>query len=292
MGKGTVRAGFSLIELLLVIAIIVLLSALGLAAIQRARHTALRADCSNHLRQIGLGLHQYHDTQRVLPPGCSYKDGKDPYPFLAWSARLLPFLEQSGLWSETERAFATNKRFTHNPPHVGLGTVLVVYTCRADTRTLAVSEQGKALTAYLGVEGTNQFKEDGMLFLDSSIRFSDATDGMSNTLLVGERPPSADLVLGWWYAGEGQGKDGSADSVLGVKERNVKTYARDCRSGPYEFGPGNLNNQCDAFHFWSMHIGGAHFLMADGAVQFINYSAAPIMPALATRSNGESVTLP
>jgi prepilin-type processing-associated H-X9-DG protein len=109
-------------------------------------------------------------------------------------------------------------------------------------------------------------------------------------LLVGERPPSADGLFGWWYGGWGQSKDGSADMVLGVQEKNV--YVPGCPLGPYQFGPGNVKDQCDTFHFWSMHMGGAHFLFADGSLHFLHYDAAPIMPALATRSGGEAVDLP
>ncbi|HEV2947513.1 MAG TPA: H-X9-DG-CTERM domain-containing protein [Gemmataceae bacterium] len=65
-----------------------------------------------------------------------------------------------------------------------------------------------------------------------------------------------------------------------------------CPPGPYEFGPGKVDNQCDVFHYWSLHRGGANFLMVDGSVHFIHYSAAPLMPALATRSGREVVSLP
>jgi prepilin-type processing-associated H-X9-DG protein len=149
-----------------------------------------------------------------------------------------------------------------------------------------------AFTIYLGVEGISQFTQDGMLFLDSTVRLTDALDGLSNTLLVGERPPSTDEVWGWWYAGEGQGKDGSGDMVLGVRERNTYIPGT-CPKGPYHYGPGNLYNQCDCLHFWSLHPGGgANFLFGDGAIRFVAYSADPIMPALATRAGGEAVDLP
>ncbi len=84
--------------------------------------------------------------------------------------------------------------------------------------------------------------------------------------------------------------------VLGVQELNVsgnQTYGSNCPIGPYAFGAGSFSNQCDAFHFWSPHYGaGGYFVMADGSVHFITYSAAKIMPALATRSGGEAATVP
>jgi prepilin-type processing-associated H-X9-DG protein len=74
----------------------------------------------------------------------------------------------------------------------------------------------------------------------------------------------------------------------------VAYYAGDlgrCR-GPFQFGPGRIENPCDSAHIWSLHSGGANFLFADGSVHFLRYSARDILPALATRAGGEVVTLP
>ena len=67
--------------------------------------------------------------------------------------------------------------------------------------------------------------------------------------------------------------------------------AGSCSPGIYSYGAGNFSNQCDMFHFWSPHPGGANFLFADGSVRFVSYGAAPIMPALASRAGGEAVSL-
>jgi prepilin-type N-terminal cleavage/methylation domain-containing protein/prepilin-type processing-associated H-X9-DG protein len=288
------RCAFTLIELLVVIAIIAVLIGLTLAAVQRARDAANRTKCLNNLRQIGLALHHYHDSNAMLPPGLTYRNGADPFPFMSWNTRLLPFLEQENLWRQAQQAFAQDPRFLHNPPHIGLATVMPAYACPADPNTLEARHVGVTLnvafTSYLGVEGTDQFRKDGVLYLDSHTRFADIRDGLSTTLLVGERPASADGALGWWYAGEGQSKDGSGDMVLGVRERNVSTYGPGCPAGPYHFGPGRLQNQCDAFHFWSLHSSGAHFLFADGSVHLLPYSTDSILPALATRAGGETAT--
>lgn len=298
------RRGFSLLELILTIAVLAVLVGLLVPAVQRARDASLRMHCVNNLKQMGLALIQYHDTNLALPPGVSTESGPFPYPYLSWSARLLPFLEQAALWQATEQAFAQNSNFIADPPHVGFSTIVSVFVCPADPRNGRTTAQGAvskaALTSYLGLEGTNQTTHDGLLYEDSSVRFLDITDGASNTLLVGERPASADGILGWWYGGWGQSKDGSGDTVLGVEELNVsagepwgENNGKVCPPGPYAFLPGALNNQCDAFHYWSVHFnGGSHFLMADGSVHFLRYSAVNVLSALATRGGGEDATVP
>jgi prepilin-type processing-associated H-X9-DG protein len=290
------RQATTLVELLVVIAIIAVLISLLLPAVQRVRDSANRTTCLNNLRQMGLALHQYHADNGVFPPGCSYLNGRDAHPHMTWMTRLLPYLEQSSLWQESLKAFAT-ERFFEKPPHLTiLGHVLPIFTCPADPRSNGLrvySTFSVAYTSYLGVAGWDQTGFDGVLFLDSTVRMLDVTDGTSNTLAVGERPPSSDGNFGWWYAGWGQNLNGSADSTLGLRE--IRTTSRlpydRCPDGPYEYTSGRFTNPCDAFHFWSPHVGqGANFLFCDGAVRFLPVSANPIMPALATRSGGEAVS--
>jgi prepilin-type N-terminal cleavage/methylation domain-containing protein len=295
MTNRQAKRGFTLIELLVVIGIVAVLIGLLVPAVQRVRDAAARTTCSNNLRQIGLALHQYHQNQHALPPGMSYRDGLEPYLFMSWHTRLLPYLEQGPLWKQAQQAYAQfPDPFWHSPPHP-LTTVLPFFGCPADGRTQDVGNAkgtAVALTSYLGVQGISQFRRGGVLYLDSHTRFADIRDGTSNTLMVGERPPSADQTFGWWYAGHGQEKNGTGDMVLGVRERNTGSQVFDCPPGPYSYGPGDPVNQCDMFHFWSLHFGGAHFLFADGGVRFLSYSVAPLMPALATRDGGEPVTDP
>lgn len=296
MARPPFRRGFTLIELLVVIGIISVLIGLLLAAVMRVRAAAARTNCLNNLRQIGVALHHYHDAHGLLPPGCSYQNGKDPYPHVSWCTRLTPYLEQPTIWPDAQRAFQ-QERFFLRPPHYPLlGTVVRLFVCPADGRIQSPHDMRSfkmTFTSYLGMEGTNQSSRDGLLYLDSKVRFSEISDGTSQTLMVGERPPSADFVLGWWYAGWGQDKDGSGEMILGVRERNVNNYYRTtCPPGPYEFSPGRFDDPCAAFHFWSPHTGGSHFVFADGAARFLSYSAAPLMPALATRAGGEAVSIP
>jgi prepilin-type processing-associated H-X9-DG protein len=150
-----------------------------------------------------------------------------------------------------------------------------------------------AFTSYLGIEGTTSTAKDGTLFLDSSISIAHIADGTSNTVLVGERPPSYDLNFGWWYTGYGIGGGGTGDMILGVSELyNGRRYRKLCPQGPYSFSDGRLENPCEMFHFWSLHLRGANFLLADGSVQFLNYSASSVLPALSTRSGSEVVSIP
>jgi prepilin-type N-terminal cleavage/methylation domain-containing protein/prepilin-type processing-associated H-X9-DG protein len=296
-GSGAARRpAFSLIELLVVIAIIGALLGLTLSAVQRARAAAARVECLNNLRQVGTALHNYHGTYSVLPPGHTKPDGSDPYPLLGWHSRLLPFVERSNEWKEVVQAYQADPVPFRDPPHVNLSRVVSLYTCPADGRTRAAAKvRGLvvAFTSFVGVEGINQIDRSGVLFTGSKVRFADVTDGTSNTLMVGERPPSANLWYGWWYAGEGQSSDGSADMILGVNERIVAAGDfPNCTPAATIYGPGSVSNQCDALHFWSLHSGGAHFLFCDGSVRFLPYSARGILPALATRAGGEAAQLP
>lgn len=288
------RRGFSLLELLVVVAIVAALLALLLPAVQKVRAAAQRVQCSNNLRQIGLALQHYHDTQRLFPPGV--RGVRDEMPFLTWLACLLPYLEHPALWDQAVQEYAGQRNPFGLPSwHAGLTTPLPHFICPADGRPNGlVQPEGVrvAFTDYLGVIGRESGTKDGVLYLDSRVSFRSVTDGTSNTLMVGERPPSPDSRFGWWYAGVGQNFDGSADSVLGVEDYRTTFRTPTCPRGPYPFGPGRPADPCDTFHFWSHHPGGAHFLFVDGAVHFLPYSAAPLLPALASRAGGEAVSPP
>lgn len=288
------RPGFTLLELLVVIAIIGILMSLLLPAVQKVRAAAARIQCANNLKQIGLALHNYHDTYDVFPSGVTSKSSEFR---MSWLARLLPYVEQEPLWNITLGAYDFLPFPFTNPPHIGLSHPIKLFACPADSRVSLTQPTHLnfrvALTSYVGVFGTDYTQPDGTLFLDSQVRLTDITDGASNTIIVGERPPSADFWYGWWYAGLGQANSGSPDMVLGVRDINTGArFAQSCPRGPYHFQPGNFREQCDLFHFWSPHSGGAHFLFGDGSVHFLSYSADDILPALATRAGGEPVSLP
>lgn len=292
------RHAFTLLELLVVLAIVGVVMGLLLPAVQKARDAAARIKCANNLHQIGLASHQYHDAMGCFPPGmCSGRVGNLPYRYASWLTFLLPYVEQGNLWNATVTAYRQSPLPFQDPPHIGLATVMPVFACPADPRSdqVQLARREKlhvALTSYLGVEGQDLYSRDGVLFMDSNIGIADIPDGTSNTLLAGERPASTDFQYGWWYAGVGQRFTGSAEMVLGVREPNLLPVTKgSCPPGIYSFAGGSLTNQCDMFHFWSPHIGGACFLFADGSVHFLPYAAASILPALASRAGGETVSL-
>lgn len=291
------RRAFTLTELLVVMGIMTILMAIIAPAIQKVRGAADKLRCANNLHQIGIALQLYHHDYGRLPPGLTSPQPKERYPYLTWQARLLPYLEQDALWRDIITAYRLDPMPFNNPPHTGFSTVVPLFTCPSDERvhTPQVTHNNRypALSSYVGVQGTNLFTQDGVLFKDSKVRLTDIRDGTSNTLMVGERPPSKDFWYGWWYACAGQLDTGSPDCVLGAREMNPGGgYVWFCPPGPYQFQRGSLNEQSAVFHFWSLHPGGAHFLFADKSVRFLSYGADTVLPALATRHGGEPADLP
>jgi prepilin-type N-terminal cleavage/methylation domain-containing protein len=282
------RRGFTLIELLTVIGIVAVLLGLLIPAVLRVRESGNRSVCLNNLKQTALALQQYHDQHGVLPPGHSFRNDIDPLAHTGWTTRILPFVEQTQLWLQTLAAFEDAPNFL-DPPHYALtATVIPTFLCPSDGRVQQPQTREPFIitfTSFVGNSGRDQSSYDGVLFQDSAVRLSDITDGTSTTLLLGERPPSADLVYGWWYAGWGQDKDGSAEMILGVRERPVAPAFTGCAVG--QFRAGRFSDQCAALHYWSPHPGGALFATCAGAVQFLNYRVDPLLPALASRNRGE-----
>jgi prepilin-type N-terminal cleavage/methylation domain-containing protein/prepilin-type processing-associated H-X9-DG protein len=337
MSRAFRRPGFTLIELLVVIAIIAVLIALLLPAVQKVRDAAGRTRCTNNLKQMGLALLNYHDTHGSFPPALRSNERPPTWRsfnpntqvpgwhlWWSWMARIMPFYEQENLyriaddWARSgdvnvQQRWNPFGNLAANPPrptNPALGTVVQVWVCPADSRILQVAYAQRlnvALTGYLGVSGLRgdlQGDRAGMLRANQVVRLPDVTDGTSNTLLVGERPPTSDLLFGWWFAGSGLDGSGTGDVVLGARDTRMVTllentthpdlpHYRQCR-GKMQVGlhPGQISNHCDQLHFWSLHSGGANFLMADGSVRFLSHQADTILPALATRNGGEVVSVP
>jgi prepilin-type processing-associated H-X9-DG protein len=288
-------------ELLVVIAIVAMVAGLLLAALQRAREAANRVQCLSNMKQIGLALHGYHDSYGSFPhaydcralfinPG-QVLDGHRSIVTKSWAALILPFLEQDHLERQGYAAYQ--------------GRSLPLLHCPSDPRSTAVWTDARfgtdGLTDYLAVTGTDTFQpypggppwrdhNDGVLYGSSHIRLAQICDGTSNTVLVGERPPSPDLYVGWWAWSAPDASLGMRDTFA-VYETGVINDPRSqscIRLLPEKFRPG-VGDDCDVHHFWSQHPGGANWLFADGSVRFLSYANASVMPALATRAGGEVV---
>jgi len=287
------RSGFTLIELIVAFGVGSLIVGVILGGIQLTRAAAARAACQNNLRNMALALQLYADENKAYPP--AIRRSNDPFPYLTWQARLLPYLEQEGPWRELEADFKARPQFWQPPRHRGEARTISTFLCPAEPLSIAMVPSARSpvgFTHFLGVSGTSSVAADGILFLNSKTHPTEISDGLSSTIAVGERPPSADLHFGWWYAGVGQTADGSADSVLGVREYITTFRAPTCLGRDEGFRPGRQSNLCDAFHFYSNHRGGANFAFADGSVRFLGYKAGSVLPALATRAGGEVVDFP
>lgn len=286
------RRAFTLIELLVVVAMLGLLVALLLPALQAAREAGRRTACVSNLRQIGFALQMHHNARGTFPPGVSSNVEYPNTPWVTWCTRLLPYLERNDLWESSRQDYRRQADPFKPAPHPGLSLPVSVYGCPSDDRvrtaqtTLDPQRQYVVgLTSYVGVAGTNFDARDGVLFRDSRVNPSDIKDGLGNTVVIGERPPSPDFWFGWWYAGVGQLGSGVPDMLLGAREKNVG-YGQlaGCAAGPYQFAPGNESDMCHALHFWSQHPGGANFAFADASVRFLRYDGAEVLCTLATRA--------
>jgi prepilin-type N-terminal cleavage/methylation domain-containing protein/prepilin-type processing-associated H-X9-DG protein len=296
------RPGFSLIELLVVIGILGVLLGLILPAVQNAREAAARVACLNSLKQIGLALQNFHSTHGRFPPlPVRRSSPSDPNQLLSWMALILPEMEQDSLYRSSVQACRLDPNTLHDPPHVGLSTVVRSYVCQDDGRIFTPLtdrfQVRAAFTSYVGIAGAippgANVQSMGALGPGPGCRLTDITDGASQTIMVGERPPPDSLQAGWWYPeywtyiAELRGPNNFLVFNAGI----LFPQGDGCLVSRY-FGPGRTDNPCDRYHLWSFHPGGANFLFADGSAQYLPYTADSLMIALATRSGGEVVDVP
>src|SRR6266545_4404039 len=144
------RPGFTLIELLVVIAIIAVLIALLLPAVQSAREAARRIQCTNNLKQLGLGLHNYESAQGALPPSlCLRGQGTMVTWFGGWSAhgRILPFLEQGAMFN----AVNFNTHYEDAPNLTVTAMTLSVFICPSEVNTQPLVEDEDITRLVFGV---------------------------------------------------------------------------------------------------------------------------------------------
>ena len=298
--KTTLRSAFTLTELIVVLAIIAVLIGLVLSAVQQVRGAAARLECQVRLKEAALALHNHHNAYGVFPAGHQSTVNPSRRPFTGWPLASLPYLEQAALYDSAASTFRSSPIPFVVPPHTGLATVVKAFLCPADDRIRQpqidpMTRLLVAFTSYQGVSGSSAAVNDGVFFQDSKISFAAIRDGTSNTLLLGERPPSRDFRFGWWYAGAGQDSRGTLDMVLGVREVNQLNIppGSPCTREPYHFSAASgFSDPCGKFHYWSPHSGGANFAFGDGSVKFLAYSSDGLLPALASRAGGETVLVP
>jgi type II secretory pathway pseudopilin PulG len=284
-----------------VIAIIGILIALLLPAVQAAREAARRSQCTNNLKQIGLGLHNYHDTYRAFPAGYIYRGGSGKCNY-GWAVALLPYIEQNTLYDQlnpgqiplynryTGSATATDKQL--------LQTSISAYRCPSDTgpdlaQSLNFGSNNYfrvALSNYVGCSGwstpypINAQDSGGMLWGNSWLNMSACTDGTSNTMLVAERDYKINHAATW--VGVGRNNSYGNQDTLRTLFRAAFTMNFDytAAGSPENAGKG-----------WSsLHPGGCNILLTDSSVRFVpeTINAANVVHWLCLRSDNNVVRLP
>lgn len=285
--------GFTLIELLVVIAIIAILIALLLPAVQQAREAARRTQCRNHLKQLGLALHNYHDNYNGLPAGEYRQSTTADKGNWTWSAMLLPYVDQAPLFNQlqvgtrrvdeilenaTTRALVQKPLPTFRCPS-DVAPLLNTDSTRMIQQTSSTTTHSLATSNYVGVNSSGNPRPNfnpatsgangpntnanGTFYRNSRVNFRDIVDGTSNTFAIGERSwtthlsassaPSAAIVFAVQDGGGNSNGGICAALGTGFRTLNCKDNIGECRRA-----------------FASNHVGGAHFLFHDGSVKFIS----------------------
>lgn len=272
--RGRSRRGFTLIELLVVAAMISILIALLLPAVQQAREAARRNQCKANLVNLGVALHNYLDAHGVFPPGSQHDTGPilstPPGYHMGWLTQLLPHLEESAAWHQldfTQSVYAgVHDAVRNHQPQILL--------CPSDPdlrpATFVSSDGVWSLetrpTSYFGfhhdVEAPIDVDQNGVLFLNSSVGERDIPDGLSQTLIVGEGYNDPDSHLGWMSGTRSSLRNGgpTINQFSSRTWRNATLAATRPDASQPDFVGG----------FGSNHTGGAHFLMGDGSARFLS----------------------
>jgi prepilin-type processing-associated H-X9-DG protein len=248
------------VELLVVMAIIALLIGLLLPAVQRVREAASATRCKNNLHQIGLAMHGYLADRGTFPPGgIEWRPpGNTTQRQLAWSAFILPYLEQEPLYRRLD--LTTPFDSPQNAP--AAARVLAIYICPTSRRELPTID-GRGASDYGGIFGEritspNQPPKGAMIY-DVAFRVADIPDGTSTTLLVGEDSRFPDMQ--WINGGN------LFDQAFAINQAPV--FENDLRSD---------------------HPGGVNVLFADGSARFLRETLdLRILAAICTRAGGEPV---
>lgn len=197
----------TLVEVLVVMAIIGALIALLLPAVQTARETARRMQCLNHLKQIGLGLANHEAAFQKFPAGQMSQqypqDPTHPYTFYRWSAlaQILPYMEQANLRNMLDLSYPMYMPGPGYPisaaNQAGIAQVLPNFLCPSDISEPVKAQMGPtnyALCAGSGAGGGTPFNADGIFYVNSATTYADITDGSSQTIAAAESLLGADTL--------------------------------------------------------------------------------------------------
>ena len=287
------RTGFTLIELLVVIAIIAVLISLLLPAVQQAREAARSASCKNNLKQLGLALHNYHDSHLAFPPGYLYRE--DPLDSantagFSWGAMILPFLEQGPLYDQFDWDLPVYDAANREAREEHLSMFLCPSDPVSSNRWVTMATERFAMASYAASFGppdldADQEQRDGVFSRNSRTRVKDVKDGLSNTLFVGER------VNGPFRNGGAHGNHFEYETTWAAAVRDDMDPTDD-HGHMVLFQTGHVPNDPDSDDrdVSAPHQGYAHFLLGDGSVRPINaHIDFDLYTALGTKAEGEVI---